>query len=175
MIWTTHRGSPTTTSKCGRASVTKIGSRYEVTVDGDLLAYGVRVRKPYRYPTASEAKAAAEQMLATGVFSPPTRRDVKYPTYDPSVEGFGSPAQWQAIFESAVGTGALPSSEELAESLGLPQTTDWDEIKKAYRKKILKLHPDQGGDARAFQAAVEAMQALEARRRVSSATSPSQG
>lgn len=163
MITWTHADSTHSTA-CGRAVVSKSGSRYEVAVDGELLAYGKRTRKPYRYGTLTEAKLAAISMIETGTFETPSRKEPKYKTYDPEVEGYGSPAQWQAIFEAAMGPGGSVSTEELTTALGLDVDADWAEIKRAYRKQLLKLHPDQGGNAAEFQAAVEAFEQLEKRR-----------
>jgi len=41
-----------------------------------------------------------------------------------------------------------PSDYEI---LGIPENSSLDVIKKAYRKKALKLHPDRGGDAEEFK------------------------
>lgn len=162
--WTHQRDSATHSTECGRGRVSKNGSRYEVTVDGELLAYGKRTRKPYRYAKLGEAKQAAQDMIETGIFATPTKVEPKYKTYDPTVEGYGSPAQWQAIFEAAMGPGGELATEELTAKLGINADASWDDIKRAYRKQLLKLHPDQGGDAAAFRTAVESFEALERRR-----------
>jgi hypothetical protein len=163
--WTTlRRGDSLHTTACGRGCVEKIGSRYEVTVDGEKLAYGARTRKPYRYVKLGEAKQAAQDMLETGTFASPTKNEPKYKTYNPEVEGYGNAAQWQAIFESAMGPLGEVQTPELTRSLGVPADASWAEIKKAYRQQLLRCHPDQGGDPAAFQAAVAAFEALEARR-----------
>lgn len=170
MITWTHPHESTHVTDCGRGVVTKTGSRYEATVDGEQLAYGTRTRKPYRYPTLTEAKLAAISMIQTGTFSTPTRKEQKYETYDPKVEGYGSPGQWQAIFEAAIGANGEIKTEELAEKLGVPAEASWVEIKRAYRKQLLRLHPDQGGDAAEFRAAVEAFEVLERRYQARAAT-----
>ena len=37
------------------------------------------------------------------------------------------------------------------ELLGVKKDASEDDIKKAFRKKALKMHPDKGGDPKAFQ------------------------
>jgi hypothetical protein len=163
ITWAHQRGDAHHVTLCGRGRIDKIGTRYEVSVDGEKLAYGKRVRKPYRYEKLGEAKTAASDMMETGIFSSPTHREPKYETYDPSVEGYGNAAQWQAIFEAAVGPNGKVDTEVLAAALGCEADATWAEIKKAYRKQQFKLHPDQGGDAVEFDKAVKAFEALEAR------------
>ncbi|CAH1767605.1 755_t:CDS:2, partial [Entrophospora sp. SA101] len=43
------------------------------------------------------------------------------------------------------------ATKENYEILGLPETASEEEIKKAYRKLSVKLHPDRGGDAEKFK------------------------
>lgn len=43
-------------------------------------------------------------------------------------------------------------TNDLYETLGVDKSADQDEIKKAYRKKAMASHPDQGGDAEEFHA-----------------------
>src|SRR5574344_2077019 len=40
--------------------------------------------------------------------------------------------------------------EDLYESLGIDRNADQEEVKKAYRKKAAKSHPDKGGDEEEF-------------------------
>jgi DnaJ family protein A protein 2 len=51
-------------------------------------------------------------------------------------------------------------NKEFYEIIGVPQEASQDDIKKAYRKKVIKLHPDKGGDPEEFkklQAAYEVL------------------
>jgi curved DNA-binding protein CbpA len=45
--------------------------------------------------------------------------------------------------------------------LGVDENATWDEIKKAYRKKTLKNHPDRGGDAEIFIGIKDAYETLQ--------------
>jgi DnaJ family protein A protein 2 len=57
-------------------------------------------------------------------------------------------------------------NKEFYEILGVPQEASTDEIKKAYRKKVMKAHPDKGGDPEEFkrlQAAYEILSNQEKR------------
>ena len=51
-------------------------------------------------------------------------------------------------------------SKDYYEILGLSKTCSEDEIKKAYRKLVLKAHPDKGGDPEEFKAISEAYSVL---------------
>ena len=44
--------------------------------------------------------------------------------------------------------------------LGVNKQSNLDEIKKAYRKKAMQLHPDKGGDAEDFKSLTEAYEVI---------------
>jgi DnaJ family protein A protein 2 len=46
------------------------------------------------------------------------------------------------------------------EIIGVEKTASMDEIKKAYRKKAIKMHPDKGGDQEEFQKLQQAYDTL---------------
>jgi len=57
-------------------------------------------------------------------------------------------------------------NKEFYEILGVEQNASQDDIKKAYRKKVIKAHPDKGGDVEEFkklQAAYEVLSSSEKR------------
>jgi DnaJ family protein A protein 2 len=57
-------------------------------------------------------------------------------------------------------------NKEFYEILGVPQNASGDDIKKSYRKKVMKAHPDKGGDPEEFkrlQAAYEILSNPEKR------------
>lgn len=73
-----------------------------------------------------------------------------YKTYDPAVEGYGSPTEWREAFFQRLGI------EKANEVLGLddpltvlgittPKPT-WEEIQGKFRRLILQCHPDRNPD-----------------------------
>ena len=95
-----------------------------------------------------------------------------YKTYDPSKEGFGSPAQWREAFYERLGF------EKAQEVLGdenpyfvlgfASENVTWPEIQQAYRDLAKKWHPDmnKGNEEEAkkqFQRIQAAFEILEAR------------
>lgn len=64
--------------------------------------------------------------------------------------------------------GAPPTSPDPASTwalLGVPRTATLLELKRAYRKRALETHPDQGGDPDAFRALQRAYERAVARHR----------
>ncbi|EKU22228.1 molecular chaperone, partial [Nannochloropsis gaditana CCMP526] len=45
-------------------------------------------------------------------------------------------------------------------TLGIPKTSTLSEVKRAYRRLVVRLHPDKGGDEKAFKALQEAYEVL---------------
>lgn len=69
-----------------------------------------------------------------------------YKTYDPETEGFGTPEQWKSAFRERVSIGE--ARETLRDKsprgiLGVSATATWAEITKAFRKRIIEVHPDR--------------------------------
>jgi DnaJ family protein A protein 2 len=74
--------------------------------------------------------------------------------------GFGRPE------EDSPETNGEVDNKEFYEILEVPQNAGQDDIKKQYRKKVIKLHPDKGGDPEEFkklQAAYEVLSNPEKR------------
>lgn len=65
--------------------------------------------------------------------------------YNPDVEGYGSPEQWQRIFNQTMGLDEARKacgSDSPRSILEVAMSATWDEIKRAYRKLAMKFHPD---------------------------------
>jgi DnaJ-class molecular chaperone len=87
-----------------------------------------------------------------------------YKTYNPKKQGYGNASQWNRAFNARMGV------DEAKKTLGdtdpllvleLSGTPTWDEIKKQYRKLVMKYHPDRGGDADSFKRVQAAYELLE--------------
>jgi len=70
-----------------------------------------------------------------------------YKTYNPNTEGYGSPEEWRDCFFERLGidkaTEVLGEEDPLS-VLGITEKKpSWDVISKAYRRMILKWHPDR--------------------------------
>lgn len=74
--------------------------------------------------------------------------DIKasYKTYDPKVEGFGNPDDWREAFKERMGleeAQRVVGSKKPRDILNLGVACTWEEVVKAYRKKMLEVHPDR--------------------------------
>ena len=70
-----------------------------------------------------------------------------YQTYDTSA-GFGNPKEWKKTFEKRMGDDEAQSiidqqKESPHSLLGIPLHASQQEIKKAYRKKMMEWHEDR--------------------------------
>jgi DnaJ-class molecular chaperone len=90
-----------------------------------------------------------------------------YKTYDPSTEGYGSSFDWKQAFKYRLG----PEEAKRAVGnnsprgiLGVSITATWDEIKSAYRKLVMKHHPDKGGKPETFREIQGAYEILESQK-----------
>lgn len=69
-----------------------------------------------------------------------------YKTYDPEVEGFGSPAKWKTAFRDRMNLGQARDALRgrcPRTVLGVPPNATWAEVTKAFRKRMLEVHPDR--------------------------------
>jgi DnaJ-domain-containing protein 1 len=68
------------------------------------------------------------------------------PKYDPNVEGYGDPDEWRGAFKQRMG---LEEAQKVVGSrsarliLGLGIACSWEDVVKAYRRKMLEVHPDR--------------------------------
>lgn len=101
-----------------------------------------------------------------------TRRslsDASYRHYNPSLEGFGSTAEWlrkaEAILSGeGIGLAFGPGETDLQQDLRTlnlkAMPGDRDGLKRAYRNTLFDVHPDHGGTTEATIAATDAFERL---------------
>ena len=89
-------------------------------------------------------------------------------TYNPALEGFGSPDEWSDAFQERMG---FREAQEVLSGQGqtprgilsVSASAQWPEIKTAYRAKILANHPDRIKlSGLTLEAAVAACKAINA-------------
>lgn len=87
-----------------------------------------------------------------------------YKTYDTS-EGFGSAAEWRENFKERLGVEAatkIVGKNTPRSIVGVDETcASWEDIKSAFRKAVMKHHPDRGGDPAEFRKVYAAYELLE--------------
>ncbi len=69
-----------------------------------------------------------------------------YKTYDPTVEGYGSPRQWKAAFASTMNLDEARAAvgEETPEGiLGVTPAALWSEVVSAFKRLLRLTHPDR--------------------------------
>lgn len=69
-----------------------------------------------------------------------------YKTYNPEVEGFGSPSQWRKAFNKRMSLDEAKNhvkDQNPFDILEVANSSDWDTVKKAFRKIAMKWHPDK--------------------------------
>lgn len=67
------------------------------------------------------------------------------PKYDAS-EGFGDPEQWKDAFRERMGleeAQRVVGGKGARAVFGLPVVCTWAEVQKAYRKRMIEVHPDR--------------------------------
>ncbi len=90
-----------------------------------------------------------------------------YKTYNPSLEGYGSPKEWKSAFNDRMGLGeaeTIINKGKLTpwEVLGLTMKATWYEIRQAYKTLAKKFHPDvNNGDETKIRPIIAAYVILE--------------
>jgi len=87
----------------------------------------------------------------------------KYKTYDDS-QGRGSVDEWRSSFNAKMNLDEarnLVRDHDPLQIMGLDKMPDLATLKAAYRKLMLKHHPDRGGDATTCRNIIAAFTVLE--------------
>lgn len=87
-----------------------------------------------------------------------------YKTYDPKVEGYGSPHDWKGSFRERMGIDEarrVVADGSPYDILGVTKDAPWGEIKTAFRKLAMQHHPDKGGDPEMFRKVRAAFEILQ--------------
>ncbi len=114
-----------------------------------------RSRPAPRHGNAARKKTFQERLAA-------------YPTYDPEVEGYGNPQDWNAAFFERMGfeeAQRVVSDQDKSprQILGLGPRVTWPDVVKAYRTKIIASHPDRiAVTGMKYDAAVDATKKINA-------------
>lgn len=75
--------------------------------------------------------------------------DVYKKRYDPKVEGYGSPSQWKKAFNKRMSLDEANSylkDQSPYDILEVASNSNWEMVKKAFRKMAMKWHPDKNPD-----------------------------
>ncbi len=90
--------------------------------------------------------------------------DHVYKTYNPETEGYGSSDDWRGEFRERMGLDEAKrrvGTGSPREILGVGLSATWEEIRKAYRAKVMEHHPDRGGSEEAMKRVNAAFALLE--------------
>ena len=110
---------------------------------------------PSRIPKAPKPKV-----------DPVARLRARYRKYDPDVEGYGDPSQWQAAWDNVMN--ADDARRVLGEDnpltvLGFTEMPTQSDLIKRYREMMLLNHPDKGGSTAQCQTIIAAYSELKRR------------
>jgi hypothetical protein len=71
----------------------------------------------------------------------------EFKTYDTS-EGYGDPGQWRRAFNKRMNRGKEKKKKSESFLKPLYEAETAEELKQAYRKLLVKYHPDHAGDTK---------------------------